>query len=217
MALWVLAFGPRRYHENDGDETNGSLPEHILAAMKKTIPSWVLWGVISIFLVVNLILVVTVAWQYRQNGRLRKELLAVQIWAARDDSSPEDARRIIDAARLGQLEQLKSILDRQPELLNARLSKSDSTPLHHAVFNRQHAIVKELLARHADVNVTNRGGLTPLHNCVDIGNIQSAVLLLDHGADMNVLNTEGQTPLAYAVAKGRPALIDLLRRRGAQE
>ena len=185
--------------------------------MNKTIPSGVLWGVIGLLVVVNLILVATVGWQYRQNGRLRQELAAALAQAVRADPSPDDARRIIDAARLGQLEQLKSILDRQPELLNARLSKGDSTPLHHAVFNRQHAIVRELIARKADVNAKNHTGLTPLHNCVDIGNIQSAVLLLDHGADINAQNTAGQTPLAYAVALGRPALEDLLRRRGAQE
>jgi ankyrin repeat protein len=217
VALWVLAFGPRRYRENDRDETNCSLPEHILGAMKKAIPSWVLWGVIGLLLVVNLILVATVGWQYRQNGRLRQELVAALAQASSADPSPEDVRRIIEAARLGQLERLKSILDQQPELLHARMSKSDSTLLHHAAFNGRDAVVQELLIRKADVNAKNHGGLTPLHDCVHRGTIESAVMLLERGADLNVRNNEGQTPLAYALAKNRLDMVELLRRRGAQE
>jgi len=185
--------------------------------MKKTIPSWVLWGVIGLLVMVNLLLVATVGWQYRENGRLRRELSAVLVQAVPAGPSREDVRRIIDVARLGQLERLKSILDQQPELLHARMSKNDSTLLHHAAFNGRDAVVQELLARKADVNVKNHGGLSPLHDCVHRGTIESAVMLLERGADMNARNNEGQTPLAYALAKNRPDMAELLRQRGAQE
>lgn len=184
--------------------------------MNKTIPSRVLWGVLGLLLVVNLILIATVSWQYRENGRLRRELMALA-QAPPAGPSPEDVRRIIDAARLGQLERLKSILDQQPELLHARVSKSDSTPLHHAAFNGRDAVVQELLARNADVNAMNHGGLTPLHDCVHRGSIESAVMLLERGANLNARNNEGQTPLAYALAKNRPDMAELLRQRGAQQ
>ena len=185
--------------------------------VKKTIPSWVLWGVIGLLVVVNFILFVTVGWQYRENGRLRRELASALAEAPPAGPSPEDVRQIIDAARFGQLELLKSILDQQPELLHARASKGDSTLLHHAAFNARDAVVRELLARKADVNARNHGGLTPLHDCVHRGTIESAVMLLDHGASLTARNNEGQTPLAYALAKNRPEMAELLRQRGAQE
>jgi hypothetical protein len=184
--------------------------------MKKTIPSWVLWGVIGLLVAVNLILLVTAGWLFADNGRLRQEL-SRSIQMSPVVTSPEDVRRIIDAARLGQLEQLKSILDQQPELFHARASKGDSTLLHHAVFNGRDAVVRELLARKADVNAKNHGGLTPLHDCVHRGTVESAVMLLEHGASLTARNNEGQTPLAYAVAKNRPDMVELLRQRGAQE
>lgn len=165
---------------------------------------------------VNLILVATIGWQYRENGRLRRQFLALA-QAAPADPSPEDVRQIIEAARFGQLERLKRILDQQPELLHARMSKGDSTLLHHAAFNGRDAVVQELLARKADVNPKNHGGLTPLHDCVHRGTIESAVMLLNHGASLTERNNEGQTPLAYAVAKNRSDMAELLRQRGAQE
>jgi ankyrin repeat protein len=184
--------------------------------MKKPIPSWVLWGVIGLLVVVNLILLVAAGWLLEDNWRLRQEL-AGSIRIAPVVTSPDDVRRIIEAARSGQLEQLKSILDQQPELLHARMSSGDSTLLHHAAFNGRDAVVRELLARKADVNARNHGGLTPLHDCVHRGTIESAVMLLEHGASLTARNNEGQTPLAYALAKNQPEMAELLRQRGAQE
>jgi len=184
--------------------------------MKKAIPSWVLWAVIGLLVVINLILVAVVGWQYWENGRLRRQF-SDRAQAAPARPSPEDVRRIIDAARSGQLEQLKSMLDRQPELLHACMSKGDSTLLHHAVFNGRDAVAQELLARKADVNARNHGGLTPLHDCVHRGTIESAEMLLEHGASITARNNEGQTPLAYALAKNRSDMAELLRQRGAQE
>lgn len=184
--------------------------------MKKAIPSWVLWAVIGLLVAINLILVAGFGWQYWENGRLRRQLSALA-QAAPASPWPEDVRRIIDAARLGQLERLKNMLEQQPELLHARMSKSDSTLLHHAAFNGRDSVVQELLARKADVNARNHGGLTPLHDCVHRGTIESAVMLLDHGASITERNNEGQTPLAYALAKNRSDMAELLRQRGAQE
>jgi hypothetical protein len=42
--------------------------------MKKSVPSWVLWGLIGLLAVVNLILTGAFGWQYRQNVRLRQQL-----------------------------------------------------------------------------------------------------------------------------------------------
>ena len=184
--------------------------------MKRAIPSWILWVVIGLLLATNLALTITVGWQYLENGRLRRQFSTLT-QAAPAGPSPEDVRRILEAARLGQLERLKRMLDEQPELLQARMSKNDSTPLHHAVFNGRDSVVRELLARQADVHATNLAGLTPLHDCVHRGTAQSAAMLLDHGANITARNSAGQTPLAYALAKNRPDMAELLQQRGAQE
>jgi ankyrin repeat protein len=187
-----------------------------VCGMKKTIPSWILWTVIGLLLATDLILTISAGWQYRENERLRRELLALaQVPPAR--ASLEDATRVADAARLGQLELLRSILGQHPELLNVRTVRNDSTPLHHAVFYRRDAIVKELLRRKADVHATNSAGLTPLHDCIHRGTIEAAVMLLDHGANITVRNSAGQTPLAYALAKNRSDMAELLQQRGAQQ
>lgn len=173
-------------------------------------------AIIGLLLATNVTLTITVGWLYRENGRLQRQFSALA-QPATASSSLEDVRRIIEAARLGQLERLKSILDQHPELLHARMSQNDSTPLHHAVFYGRDSVVQELLARKADVHATNRAGLTPLHDCVHRGTVESAAMLLDHGANITARNSVGQTPLAYALAKNRPDMAELLQRRGAQE
>lgn len=172
---------------------------------------------IGLLLTTNTLLLLISGWQYRENRRLRQEGLAIGQGPIAPLASPGDARRVSDMARVGQIEQLKRLLDAHPELLNSHHPASDSTPLHHAVFYRQDAIVQELLMRNADVGATNRGGLTPLHDCVNRGTIEAAVMLLDRGGSLMARNTEGQTPLAYALDKNRTDMVDLLRQRGAKE
>ena len=162
--------------------------------------------------------ILALMWLETQNRKLRQQLAAVPTGTqVQSISNSKPDSRVYDAALRGQLEQLKAALDERPDLLNARPYDSFSTPLHAAAFYGRKAVVGELLARKADVNATNRGGLTPLHDCVHRGTTEIAVMLLEHGASLTARNVEGQTPLEYALTRNRPDMAKLLRERGARD
>ena len=59
-------------------------------------------------------------------------------------------------------------------------------------------------------------GITPLMHACSHGSVESVRLLIESGADVNAKNGNGRTAMHYA-AKGRsPAVIQLLRKHGAQ-
>lgn len=75
-------------------------------------------------------------------------------------------------------------------------SKSDTTPLHAAVFRGQHKIVNLLLECGACPNVGNEGGLGSLHFACALPDSQSIVRsLLKAKADANAKDNCGCTPL----------------------
>lgn len=112
----------------------------------------------------------------------------------------------------------------------------DSTPLQHAIVDRNAAIVRELVRLGADVNAEtcaepnlSFGNLTeyqwplidgtyngtrPLHTAVCVRWPEGVNLLLDHGADINALSF-GWSALHAAVAIPDPDIVELLLRRGA--
>ncbi|HEV2217968.1 MAG TPA: ankyrin repeat domain-containing protein [Candidatus Dormibacteraeota bacterium] len=95
--------------------------------------------------------------------------------------------------------------------------RAGRTPLHYAAFDNDVGKIAALLEGGADPNAADRQGFTPLHLAAQQWSIEAAQILLDRGADVDIVNTYGNSPLWTAVfnAKGRGALIELLRRRGA--
>jgi uncharacterized protein len=173
---------------------------------------------VVVLICTNVVSTLALVWLATQNQRLRQQLAGVPRGSpVQSVSNSKPDSRVFDAAQRGQLEQLKATLDERPELLNARPYESLSTPLHAAAYYRRAAVVGELLARNADINATNRGGLTPLHDCVHRGSTEIAAMLLERGASLTARNLEGQTPLEYALIKNRPDMAALLRARGARE
>jgi hypothetical protein len=184
--------------------------------------------VVAALIITNVVSMAALVWLMTQNQRLRQQLgmapssqvspvpSSTPALAAAAPGTVPDGRAYL-AAQRGQLEQLKAALDERPDLLNERPFQSLSTPLHAAVYYRREEIVRELLARKADVHATNRGALTPLHDCVDRGTPEIAAMLLDHGASLSARTSQGLTPLEYALTKNRPDMADFLRERGAKE
>src|SRR5690348_8579695 len=66
-----------------------------------------------------------------------------------------------DAAANGDLEQIKALLQQNPDLVSVR-DKFGRTPLFVAVEFDHNAAAALLLANKADVDATNRNGLSPL-------------------------------------------------------
>ncbi len=70
----------------------------------------------------------------------------------------DEVREIVIASAGGDVEKVKEMLDRNPELASAYSSKG-ATPLHGAAAQGQYEVAALLIARGADVNAHARGEL----------------------------------------------------------
>ncbi len=78
-------------------------------------------------------------------------------------------------------------------------------------------VVRTLLGKGADVNLSNRNGWTPLMAAVAKGHEDVVELLLEHGADPNMRHAYGWTALKLATQKGSKNVADILRKYGARK
>jgi ankyrin repeat protein len=125
-------------------------------------------------------------------------------------------RNIQDAVLLGDVEEFKALLRKNPDLILIR-SHNLSTLLHFATFADHKDVAELLLADKADVNAKDKYGDTPLHSASTHGYKDVAELLLVKGADVNSKDIFGQTPLQAAVVNGHQEVAELLREQGGHE
>ncbi len=109
---------------------------------------------------------------------------------------------IHDAAKAGDLERLKTLLEENPDLVNSADSDRN-TPLSSAVEAGSLEAAEFLIKAGAKVNAANYNKETPLHVAAMKGNSEAVELLLEHNADPNLREQRGRTPLFLAVAMGR--------------
>ena len=76
--------------------------------------------------------------------------------------------------------------------------------------NADKAAVRDLLAKHADVNAPSADGATALHWAAYWDDLDTAKSLLQSGAAVNTANRYGVTPLSLACTNGSAAMIGLL-------
>ena len=104
-------------------------------------------------------------------------------------------RRQLDfTSKSGDAKVVAGLLDRSPALVNMKFPDG-SRPLHGAAMWGYDGIIRELLARGADVNVRDRARRTPLHRAAVNGHRRACELLLEAGAEVNARDAEGLTPL----------------------
>ena len=89
---------------------------------------------------------------------------------------------------------------------------NDETPLMLAALEGQTEIVRQLIARDADVN---KPGWAPLHYAATHGHLAIMELLLEHHAFIDAQSPNGTTPLMMAAHYGTPAAVKLLLEAGA--
>jgi ankyrin repeat protein len=152
--------------------------------------------------------------------------------------------RLFDAARAGDVGALAGMLDRDPELLQAREPPYDWTLLHAAAAAGHLAAVELLLTRGLDVNVREAGENTyAMHWAAAAGHLDVAEFLVSRGARHHIVsaiamnldaevrrivaadpgalsrrlsrNEDHQQPLHFAVRKDRAEMVAVLVELGA--
>lgn len=92
-----------------------------------------------------------------------------------------------------------------------------TTSLQTACWQGNVAMVRDLIANEADVNMPGYNGTFPLHDVVYSGSVEIAQLLLSHGAYVNVYEPYSyQTPLMYACSAGMGEIARLYLIQGAE-
>jgi uncharacterized protein len=126
---------------------------------------------------------------------------------------------VFEAAAIGDVDGLRSVLDEDPSLANA-WSDDGFTPLHFAAFFGHPESARLLIDRGAELEArsTNREfalDSSPLHSAVAARQRETIEVLLDAGADVNAVQHQGYTPLLEAAQSGESELVELLLERGA--
>lgn len=92
----------------------------------------------------------------------------------------------------------------------------DNPPLLQAVKLEKINIVKYLIDKKADVNITNSDYVTPLLSAVNIGNLNIVKLLVDNKADINFNGAEGDyNMLTLAVHNNQKNILKYLLKKGS--
>ena len=104
---------------------------------------------------------------------------------------------IHDAARIGNRQQVESILKATPQARDAR-TPLGSTPLHYAAMNEDSGPLQALLAAGAAINARDGEGRTPLHMAAFSTRTANGKLLLQAGADPALKTDAGRDVLSLA-------------------
>ncbi|TAM45192.1 MAG: ankyrin repeat domain-containing protein [Burkholderiaceae bacterium] len=109
------------------------------------------------------------------------------------------------------LKAAQALLDAPKIDVEAR-NKAGESPLMIAALHGQIDMVRELIAKGADIN---KPGWTPLHYAATRGHLEIMSLLLEHSAYIDAASPNGTTPLMMAASYGTPAAVKLLLDEGA--
>ena len=147
----------------------------------------------------------------RSFGHLSQVALLLFVLLA---ASYASADPVHEAARRGDVVEVKRLLQGNPQLANAP-GAQDATPLHFAVFNNRKEVVDFLLANGADPNRQLTSGWTPVHVAANNDKKDILQVLLAHGANVDPKGKDGETPLHLAAFKGYPGVVQVLLAGGA--
>jgi ankyrin repeat protein len=129
-------------------------------------------------------------------------------------AAPVSAGPLHDAARSGDLDQIRKLLDSGGSIEDRDATKE--TPLISAALASHPEIVAELIKRGADVMARNDRGLTALHAAAYHGDIASAQALLGAGAAVNDADDKFKvTPLILASEENHVDVVEALLDHGA--
>ncbi len=125
--------------------------------------------------------------------------------------SPDGQHGLFLALRESSLKAAQALVDWPKTNVEAR-NAHDESPLMMAALKGHTALVKQLIARGADVN---KPGWAPLHYAATGGHLQIMEILLEHHAFIDAESPNGTTPLMMAAQYGSTAAVRLLLEAGA--
>lgn len=122
---------------------------------------------------------------------------------------------LLAAARNGHVKMVKLLIERGVDVL-AKENEALFSPIHEAAGEGHNDVVELLISKGVKVNGPPSGRL-PIHQAAVCGQPKTVELLLAHGADLDRKDAEGKTALDLAKEFQRKAVVDVLRKHGAEE
>jgi ankyrin repeat protein/L-ascorbate metabolism protein UlaG (beta-lactamase superfamily) len=124
-----------------------------------------------------------------------------------------EPKEIFGAAQKGNLGKIRALVEKKPELIDAR-DREGETPLHKAAAAGHVEIVEYLLSQGADIEALNNDNQNPLFHAAYYGKAPAVQLLLDKGADFKGRDRYGRTVLHYPVREGFEDVVEILVKKG---
>ena len=145
-----------------------------------------------------------------------KAEIARLIQASRAAADEQADLNIFEAAALGDLERVETLVVEQPDQANA-FSPDGFQPLGLAVFFGHSEVAAYLIAFGAHVNSRSQNAqrVYPLNSAAAAGNLSAVRLLLANGAQVDSRQAGDFTPLHSAAQNGQYELVELLVFHGA--
>jgi len=130
------------------------------------------------------------------------------------------AQNIHEAVEKGDLARVKELVEKNPELANARATGQYAylkfTPLHFAAWKGHKDIIQYLIKKGADIHAQDSDGSSPLYWAANFGHEEIVTTLIKNGAEVNSQNNFGITPLHGAAFKGYTDIVKLFIEKGSE-
>lgn len=124
------------------------------------------------------------------------------------------AEPIVEAAKNGDLQTVKTILAKDPTKLNST-DKSKYTALHWACMRAHWDVAEFLIEKGADLNVVGGDGGTQINWAVHHDNVEIIKLMVEKGAKLNIRNKWGMSELHTAIWRGCIHVVEYLLDHGS--
>jgi ankyrin repeat protein len=115
----------------------------------------------------------------------------------------------------GEFDNIRCLLQRNPELANATTNEFCPSPLHKVAYSGKTDITELLIEYGAEVNAQEKWGATPLHVAAIQGDKEIVNILVRHGASVNANSLLLCTPLFQAAQYGHLEIVQILLNNGA--
>jgi ankyrin repeat protein len=130
-----------------------------------------------------------------------------------DELDPNGDAPLVMAAYLGHDDIVKLLLDAGADV-SAVDPGMKATALHAAAYAGRTGAARLLIAHGIDIDRQGpKNGYTALHDAIWQGHVETARAIIDGGANLALETHAGETPLAFARAKHRREIAELIERK----